>query len=149
MPGMTNRGKYAMLGTYFRADLTHEPAGFSARLITNAVVPTADTNLFSELTEITAGNGYTAGGLSLGRNSTDFDVLTEDDTNDRALVQVKDLVWTAAGGPIPSAGDPASYLVIVDDEVAPQVILYFSLGSAVSVSATQSLTVQDAEGRLN
>jgi len=148
MPGITNRGKYAFLAAYFRADVTQEPTGFSARLITNAVAPGPDTNLFSELTEITAGNGYTAGGLALNRNATDFDVLTEDDTNDRALIQTKDLVWNASGGTIPSAGNPAVDVVICDDEVAPQVIGHMSLGSSVTVSSGQSLTLQDPEFRL-
>ena len=54
--------------------------------------------------KIAAGNGYTANGISVARNTTDWDVLTQDDTNDRALVQLKNIVWTASGGPIPSSG---------------------------------------------
>lgn len=149
MPGMTNRGKYAMLGTYYRGDATQEPTGFRARLVTNAAVPGPDTNLASELTEINAGNGYVANGISLGRNSTDFDIFIEDDVNDRGYVQIRDLVWTAGGGPIPSSGTGAYYLSIEDDEVSPQVVNYFDLSGPVSVSDGQSLTIQNAEIRLN
>lgn len=145
---LTNRFKYAALGTYFRADATQEPTGFRARLITSAAAITADTNLASELTELANGNGYTTGGIALGRNSTDFDVLTEDDVNDRALVQIRDLVWTAAGGPIPASGAGASELSLEDDEVSPQVIGGFSLTGPITVSDGQTLTVQDAEIRL-
>ena len=149
MPGTTNRWKYASLATYFRNDATQTPGGFSGRLITNAVVPNEDTNLFSELTEIAVGNGYVAGGISLNRNATDFDVLTEDDVNNRGLVQIKDLVWNASGGPIPASGSGASYLITCDDEASPQVNGFHSLGSAVSVSDGQSLTIQDVEFRLD
>ncbi len=149
MPGMTNRGKYAILGTYFRADTTLTPGGFSAQLITNAVVPGPGTDLVSELTEIAAGNGYAAGGISLGRNATDFDVLTEDDVNNWALVQIRDLVWTAAGGPIPASGSGASYVILGDDDATPNVVGYASLGgSPITVSDGQSLTLQNTEFRL-
>ena len=68
---VTNRGKFLLLQEFFR-----NPTEFTTlyiALITSAVAPTVDTNTFSELTEIAAGNGYTAGGISLSRNSTDFD----------------------------------------------------------------------------
>lgn len=149
MPGFTNRGKFAILATYFRADGTQSPGAFSARL-TKTTAPTADINLFSELTEIAAGNGYSAGGIALARNATDFDVITEDDVNDRALIQTKDLVWNASGGPIPSDSVGAEDLVICDDEVSPQVIGYFSLGGTpIVISDTQALTLQNPEFRLN
>lgn len=149
MPGITNRGKYAFLATYFRADAQFEPTAFSARLVTAAVAPGPDTNLASELTEIAAGNGYTAGGISLGRNATDFDVITEDDVNDWAYIQIRDLVFTAGGGPIPATGDGAQTLIIADDDTTPNAIGYMSLGaSPVVVSDGQSLTLQNPEFRL-
>jgi hypothetical protein len=113
--------------------------------------PTADTNLMSDLTEIATGNGYTSGGISLSRNATDFDVLTEDDTNDIAYVQVKDIVWTASGGTLPSDGNGATYAVITDDNAtvsSRQVYHYGSLGSARVVSDGQTLTIQNFEIRL-
>jgi hypothetical protein len=57
------------------------PTTFYAALVTSAGAPTADTNTLGELTEIAAGNGYTAGGISLSKNTTDFPSLTEDETN--------------------------------------------------------------------
>jgi len=149
MAGWTNRGKYAVLGTYFRADTQYEPTGFTLMLITSATAPGPDDNDASGYTEITAGNGYSAGGYALSRNSTDFDVLTEDDANDRALVQIKDVVWTASGGSIPASGSGARYAVLRDDDTTPNVINYFDLVSDRSVSDGQTLTLQDCEIRIN
>ena len=147
--GVTNKGKYRMLGGYFRGEAL--PTSFYVRLITVAVVPTVDTNTASELTEIAAGNGYTAGGISVARNATDFDVFTEDDTNDRALIQIKDIVWTAAAGPLPASGAGASYAVLTDANVTDgsrEIIDFWDLVSARSVSSGQTLTLQDLEIRI-
>ncbi len=145
---VTNKGKVQRLrGMQGIA----EPTNFFVALVTNAVAPVADTNTLSELTEIAAGNGYSSGGISLTKNATDFDVLTEDDTNDRAFIQIKDLVWTASGGPIPASGSGASFAVLTDDNVtvgSREVYVSWDLGGARTVSDGQSLTLQDCELRL-
>ena len=110
--------------------------------------PNADIDTMAGLTQIATGNGYSDGGISLARNATDFDVLTEDDTNDKALVQVKDIVWTASGGTLPSDGVGATYAVITDDNAtvaSRDVYHYGSLGGARVVSDTQTLTIQNFE----
>jgi hypothetical protein len=150
MAGWTNKGKYKALGWAFRG--TTIPTNFYVGLVTSAVAPVADTNTFSQLTEITAGNGYTTGGFSLTPGGTDFDVWTEDDTNDRGLVQVKDVAWTASGGSIPSAGGGARYAVLLDDNVtigSREVYAYWDLTSDRTVSDGQTLTLQDCELRMN
>ncbi len=150
MAGWTNKGKWRMLGWVFRADTI--PTNFYVALCTSANAPTADTNILSDLTEIAAGNNYTAGGFSLTKNSTDFDVHTEDDTADRGMMQIKDVAWNASGGPIPSSGDGARYAVLLDDNGTVgnrEVLAYFDLTSDRTVSDTQTLTLQDCELRLN
>lgn len=150
MAGWTNKGKFRALDWIYRG--TALPTNFYVALITSAVAPGADINTFSELTEIAAGNGYTTGGIQLARNSTDFDVLTEDDVNDRALVQIKDLVWTASGGPLPASGSGARYAILTDDNVTQanrEILGYWDLVSDRQVSDGQSLTLQDCELRLN
>lgn len=149
MAGWTNRGKKILLEELFRnpAELTN----FYVALVTSAAAPTADTNIFSELTEIANGNGYTTGGYALARNSTDIDVLTEDDTSDVAYVQVKDVVWTAAGGSLPGAGNGARYAVLLDDNItvgSRQVLAFWDLTSDRVVSSGQTLTLQNLELRL-
>lgn len=146
---MTNKGKYNILEWAFRK--ANIPTVLYLALITNATAPVADTNTFSELTEITAGNGYTAGGISVAMNATDFDVLTEDDGNDRALVQIKDEVWTASGGPIPLSGTGAYYAILTDDngtQGSREVIASFDLTGPISISSGQTLTLQNCELRL-
>ncbi len=144
--GITNRGKYKLLDWVFRG--TALPTNFYVALITSAVAPTVDTNTFSELTEIVAGNGYTAGGISLTKNSTDFDTLTEDDSGDKGLVQIKDLVWTASGGTLPGSGNGARYAILTDDNATQGsrlVIAWWDLTSDRSVSTGQTLTLQNCE----
>ena len=150
MAGWTNKGKYKMLGWGLRGVTI--PTNFYIALFTSAVAPSADLNTFSELTEIAAGNGYTAGGIQLTPGATDFDVWTEDDTNDRGLIQIKDLVWTASGGSIPASGNGARYAGMTDDNVtlnSREVYNYFDLSSDRTVSDSQSLTLQDCEIRIN
>ena len=150
MAGWTNKGKASLLEGIYRA--TGVPVNFNVGLVTSAVAPVADTNTFGELTEIAAGNGYTTGGIQLTKNATDFDVLTEDDTNDRGLIQIKDLVWTASGGPIPASGAGARWAAFCDDNVtiaSREVWHYWDLVSDRTVSSGQSLTLQDCEIRIN
>lgn len=150
MAGVTNKGKYRLLGYAFRADTI--PTNFYVALVTAATAPDADTNVLSDLTEITAGNGYTAGGYQLTPGAADFDAWVEDDTGDQGEIQIKDIVWTASGGPIPSAGGDARYAVLLDDNATPanrEVLAYWDLVSGRSVSDTQTLTLQDCEIDLN
>ena len=146
----TNKGKYRLLDWVFRR--TTMPTNFYIALVTSTAAPTADTDTLSDLTEIAAGNGYTSGGYQLTPNSTDFDTLTEDDTNDRGLTQAKDIVWTASGGSIPASGGEARYAVLLDDNAtvgSREVLAWWDLVSDRSVSDGQTLTLQDCELRLN
>lgn len=144
--GKTNRGKFHLFDVYYRN--AAEPTTFFFALFSDAATPGADTNTKSELTEVANGNGYTTGGISLARNSTDFDVLTEDDTNDRVLIQIKDLVWTASGGNL----GPARWGCLTDDNATQGsrlVLDYYDLVSNRTVSDGQALTLQDCEMRGN
>lgn len=140
-----------VLGEYFRA--TAIPGGaFAVFLATNTTPPTPDSNLKPDISEIATGNGYTAGGINVARNSTDWDVQTEDDVNDRALIQLKDIVWTAAGGPIPASGAGARWEILTDQNVtvaSREVIGYWDLVSDRTISDGQTLTLQNSELRLN
>lgn len=145
MAGWTNRGKYDCLALWARAT---SPVTSVFYLALVKSTPVADTNTMTDLTQIATGNGYSDGGLSVSRNATDFDVLTEDDTNDKALVQLKDFAWTASGGPIPSDSAGATYCVLTDDNATVanrDVFCYGSLGGARVVSSGQTLTLQNFE----
>jgi hypothetical protein len=144
MSGFTNKGKFQILDIALRG--ATPPANFKLALCTSANVPTADTNLLTDLTEIAAGNGYAAGGQAAARNSTDFDLLSEDDTLDISKLQLKDLSWTATGGSIPASGAGARYAVLTN--LVGEVLFYWDLQSDRSVSDTQSLTAKDLEIQL-
>jgi hypothetical protein len=149
MAGWTNRGKYRNLQAFYRN--TSIPTNLYVALCTSATTPTADTNTLSDLTQIAIGNGYTSGGYSLSRNSTDWDTLTEDDTNDRALVQAKDIVWTASGGNLPASGSGARWAVLTDDNVtvgSRDVLHFWDLSADRTVSDTQTFTLQNLEIRV-
>lgn len=151
--GWTNRGKKLILEWVFNnadAGVTI-PTYFYVALVRVTNVPGPTTNVFSDLVEITAGNGYTTGGYQLELKAADFDGLNEDDTNHRGEIQIKDVVWTASGGAIPDSGLGARYAVLLDYHAtvgSRQVIAYWDLTSARSVSDGQSLTLQDCELRL-
>ena len=148
--GWTNRGKFAILGVYFRG-ASIQGSGFAIFLATSAVAPTPDHNVKGDMTEIAVNNGYSVGGINVNRDSTDFDVLTEDDTNDWALVQLKDIVWTASGGPIPASGNGARYAVLTDRHATPasrEIIAMFDLVSDRTVSDGQTLSLLNCELRL-
>ena len=126
---VTNKGKYKILGWAFVNSTI--PTNFYLALFTSATAPTVDINTFSELTQINTGNGYTTGGYSLSPGATDFDVWTEDDSNDWALVQLKDIVWTATGD-LPNGGDGARYACLTDDngtEASREIYASFDLVS--------------------
>lgn len=150
MAGMTNRGKTRLLEMAFHKAFAGGalPTNLYVELFTSAVAPAADINTESELTEIAAGNGYTAGGYQLAMNDTDFDVLTEDDSNDKALIQIKDVAWTASAGAIPDSGNGARYAGLLDDngtQTARELLVYWDLSSDRTVSDSQDLTLQDLE----
>jgi len=149
MAGWTNKGKMSILDAYFRNN--GAPTNFYVALVTSATAPTQDTDTLGQMTEIAAGNNYTSGGFSLTPGATDFDVLNEDDTNDRGDIQIKDVAWTASGGPIPASGNGARYAVLTDDNVTVsnrEVYAYWDLTSDRSVSDGQTLTLQNVELRL-
>ena len=150
----TNRGKFLMFDWVFGGEPL--PDSFYVALVTVDDVPTVDTNTLDELTEIAAGNGYTEGGyeLPLGVSAPSFDVISEDDENDRAIAQVKDLVWTASGGTIPPTGNGARYAVLTDSTGESgetigdrQVIAVWDMITDREATDGFSLTLKDCELR--
>ena len=150
----TNRGKFLLLDWVFHAETM--PDTFYVVLVTGDNVPTVDTNTLSELTEIVEGNGYTTGGYELIVDSSapDFDTITEDDANDRALVQLKDIIWTASGGTIPPSGNGARYAVLTDGDGSSgenmdirQVIAVWDLLWSRTITVGKTVTLANCELR--
>ena len=146
----TNRCKYNLLAHRYRGATV--PSGMFVALGTATTTPTADTNTMADITEIAAGNGYTSGGVAVTPGVSDFDTLTEDDTNDRAFVQLKDIVFTATGGNLPASGLGASWAFLTGPNATVslrEIDAAFDLTSARTVSDTQALTLQNLEVRIS
>jgi hypothetical protein len=146
MAGVTNRGKKLIL-EYFTGR-TARPTNFYLAMLTAASAPTADSNVISDHTQIATGNGYTDGGYQLTPGSTDFDASSESDAADTALIQLKDISWTASGGNVPASGGGARYAVMTTDEATVanrQVICWWDLVADRTISTGQTLTLQNLE----
>ena len=93
--------------------------------------------------ELSAGNGYTAGGNTLAGVS-----VTEDDTNNYASVTWSNTSWTASGGNI----GPTPGAIIYDDTVAAPtadvVIGYIDFGEEITQIDGGTFTIANVEVRL-
>jgi len=143
MAGWTNRGKAGCLDLWANIGFA-APTDFYIALVKST--PTADTNTFTELTEIATGNGYTAGGKALTRNSTNFDITEDDGTDQGDLTTDADITWTNSGGVIPSDSNGATYVVVLDDDGTPanrEVFHFGSFGGAKVSGTDQDFVVQN------
>ena len=138
--GWTNRGKFNILKTLRGTAL---PTNFKIGLSTTTVDEDDDT-----MADLTEPAGYTR--YTINKDSTDWDVITETDgSTDRALIQLKNIAWTASGANLPTAA--ATFAVLIDDTAGAtaEIWAYFDLGSARQVRDGQTLTLIDLELRLN
>lgn len=150
MAGWTNRFKYVLLGHYFK-NVAIPGGAFAVFLALAADPPTVDDNLKTDVSEIATGTGYSEGGLNVNQDGTDWDVHTEVDASDWALIQIKDLVWTATGGSIPNSGNGARYACLTDRHATPasrELLAFWDLTSDRSITDTQTLTLQNCEVRI-
>jgi hypothetical protein len=105
---------------------------FKVMLVNTA--PVSTNTVKADLTEISAGNGYSAGGntasvTSSGQNSGTFKLVLADPAT-----------WTASGGSI----GPFRYAVLYDDtptSPADPLVLFWDYGSAVTLAAGETFTV--------
>jgi hypothetical protein len=101
-------------------------------LLTNTA-PVATNAVKADLTEISAGNGYTAGGISVGT------ITGAQSSGTFKLVGGTDPVWTATG-----AVGPFRYAVVYNDtptSPADPLIGWWDYGSAVTLANTDTFTV--------
>jgi hypothetical protein len=95
------------------------------------VAPVATNSVKADLTEIAAGNGYTAGGntgavTSWGQSS-----------GTAKLVLADPATWTASGGSI----GPFRYVVLYNDSSASDSLIgWWDYGSGVTLAATETFT---------
>lgn len=101
-------------------------------LLTNTAPSATDVGI-STLTEISAGNGYSAGGMTL-------DSVTLSEASGTAKVTIADEVLTASGGSI----GPFRYVVIYNDTAtspADALVCYYDYGSSITLNDTETFTI--------
>lgn len=99
-------------------------------LLTNTA-PSASNGQKSDLTEISAGNGYTAGG-------TAATISSSSQSNGTYKLVLADVTFTASGGSIGAL----RYAVLYDDTAASdQLIGYWDYGSSITLADGETLTV--------
>ena|SRR3990172_6065237 len=99
--------------------------------LTNEAPLAADT-VKADMVEITAGNGYTAGGEDMQNGWTE--------AAGTATATAVDIVWTAAGGSI----GPFRYVVAYNDtQTAPldALVNWWDYGSAITLNDGETFTV--------
>lgn len=99
-------------------------------MLTNTA-PVATNSVKANLTEISAGNGYTAGG-------TAATISSSSQTSGVYKLVLADVVFTASGGSI----GPFRYAVLYDDTATnDELIGWWDYGSAVTLASGESFTV--------
>lgn len=99
-------------------------------MLTN-VAPVATNTVKADLTDITAGNGYTAGGTAVT-------VTASSQTSGTYKLVGNDVVFTASGGTI----GPFRYAVLYNDTAAnDELIGWWDYGAGVTLNAGEPFTV--------
>lgn len=117
------------------ADESHDLAADTFKAVLTNTAPTqAGSAVLADITQISNGNGYTTGGVTLSS-------VTFAETGSGTGVWEFDAAafsWTASGGSI----GPFRYVVIYNDTAANDEILgYADYGTSVSITDGNSLTV--------
>lgn len=99
--------------------------------LTNTAPNVATHAVFADITEISAGNGYTAGGADTQNDGTE--------SGGTLTVTGVDITWTAASGTI----GPFRYAVLYNDtptSPADPLIAYWDYGSSITLQDTETFT---------
>jgi hypothetical protein len=115
------------------AEKVHNLGSDTLKVALTNTAPSAANSTFSDITEISAGSGYTAGG-------TAATISSSSQTSGTYKLVLADVVFTASGGSI----GPFRYAVLYNDtptSPADPLIGYWDYGSSVTLASTESFTV--------
>jgi hypothetical protein len=100
-------------------------------MLVNSPAPIAANTVKANLTEISAGNGYLAGGTAT--------TITVSEASGTTTVQGTQVAFTASGGSI----GPFQYAVLYNDTAASKnLVAWWDYGSAVTLNTGDSFTVK-------
>lgn len=110
----------------------HNFASDTFKIMLTNTAPVNTNAVKADLTEISAGNGYTAGGTATS--------ITSSTSSGTAKVTGTDVVFTASGGSI----GPLRYAVLYNDtQTTPlkPLVAWWDYGSSITLNDTETLTV--------
>jgi len=114
------------------AEGVHNLGAHTLKVMLTNTAPVATNSVRADLTEITAGNGYTAGGTAAS-------ITSSGQTSGTYKLVLGDVVITASGGSI----GPFRYAVLYNDtptSPADPLIGYWDYGSALTLANGESIT---------
>ena len=112
------------------AEKGHNLGSDTLKLLLTNSAPVATNTQKTDLTEISAGNGYTAGGVTLTQTSSA-------QTSGTYKLVIQDETLTASGGSI----GPFQYAVVYNDTATnDELIAWFDRGSALTLADGESIT---------
>ena len=115
------------------AEKVHDLGADTLKVALSNTLPTNTFATFSQITEISAGNGYTAGG-------TQATISSSAQTSGTYKLVLADVTFTASGGSIATF----RYAILYNDtptSPANPLIAYWDYGAAVNITTGNSFTV--------
>ena len=114
------------------AEKKHDLGADTLKVLLTNSAPVATNTVKADLTEISAGNGYTAGGATASITSS------SQTSGTYKLVLGDPATWTASGGSI----GPLRYAVLYNDTAAnDELIGWWDYGSSITLAAGESFAV--------
>ena len=116
------------------AEKVHNLGADTLKILLTNSAPSASNTVKADLTEISSGNGYTAGGTAVTVTGSSQSAGTY------ALTQSADVVFTASGGSI----GPFRYAVLYNDtpaSPADPLIGWWDYGSSITLADSETFTV--------
>ena len=115
------------------AEKVHNLGADTLKVLLTNTAPTASNTVKANLTEISAGNGYTAGGTAAS-------ITSSAQSSGTYKLVLADVVFTAAGGSI----GPFRYAILYNDtptSPADPLIGWYDYGSSITLADGETLTV--------
>lgn len=114
------------------AEKKHDLGADTLKVLLTNTAPIATNSVKADLTEISAGNGYTAGGNTASVTSS------AQTSGTYKLVLGDPATWTASGGSI----GPFRYAVLYNDTAASKELIgWWDYGSSITLAAGESFAV--------